>query len=152
MNADKEPRGPLDDGWDALAQAWQQIAPPRLEHAHRLRTPAPGAAASDLRFRLLAAARGTSSTSALIVLLVIWYLREGKGTASFLWGFMMMWFVAWGLDFAVQHPPGRMAGGRFATTAAWLDLLAERCAAQAALRAGLVADAWSSPWYAGDGR
>lgn len=122
MAADHEPRGPLDDGWDALAQAWQQITPPRLEHApaalqRRVRQ-------TDLRFRLLAVLE-VLSYLAMIGLLIV-YLRQHDDIASFLWGFMMMWFVAWGLDFAISIRKGLWQAAD-ATTAAWLDLLAERC-------------------------
>lgn len=123
MNADRigPPLG--DDGWDALSQAWQQIAPPRLDHAPAelrrkvLRT--------DLRFRLLAVAEYLFYAG--LIALVVFYLRERKGTAAFLWGFMMMCFVAWGLDFAVRIRRGLWQAAD-ATTAAWLDLLAARCA------------------------
>lgn len=123
MNADRSGPPPVDDGWGALAQAWQQIAPPNLETApidlrrHVLR--------ADLRFRLLAIAEYLCYAG-LIVLVVI-YLRERKGIASFLWGFMMMCFVAWGLDYAVRVRQGLWQAAD-ATTAAWLELLAARCA------------------------
>lgn len=123
MAADRDRREPEEEGWDALAQAWQQIAPPRLEQAPaELRR---AVRRTDLRFRLLAALEYLAY-AALIALMVV-YLRQNKGTASFLWGFMMMGFVGWGLDFAVRIRSGVWQAAD-QTTAAWLDLLAERCA------------------------
>jgi hypothetical protein len=121
MAADR--REPEEEGWDALAQAWQQIVPPRLEQAPaELRR---RVLRADLRFRLLALAEYLCY--AALIVLVIFYLRERKGTAAFLWGFMMMCFVAWGLDFAVRIRQGLWRAAD-SSTAAWLDLLAERCA------------------------
>lgn len=123
MAVEPNRREPEEEGWDALAQAWQQILPPRLEQApaelrRRVRR-------TDLRFRLYAALEYLAYAG-LIALMVV-YLRQHKGMASFLWGFMMMGFVAWGLDFAVRIRRGVWQAAD-SSTAAWLDLLAERCA------------------------
>lgn len=123
MADERERRGPEDEGWDALAQAWQQIAPPRLEQAPaELRRTVRRA---DLRFRLLAVLEVVLYLA--LIGLVIVFLRERKGPAAFLWGFVMMGFVAWGLDFAVRSRQGVWQAAD-QTTAAWLDLLAARCA------------------------
>lgn len=123
MNADRIDKPPLDDGWDALAQAWQQIAPPSLEQAPaELRR---AVLRTDLRFRFLAALEVLCYLG--LIALVVVYLRERKGPAAFLWGFMMMCFVAWGLDYAVRIRRGLWQAAD-ASTAAWLELLAARCA------------------------
>lgn len=123
MAADPTRREPEEEGWEALSQAWQQIVPPRLEQAPvELRR---AVLRADLRFRLLAVAEYACYLG--LIVLVIWFLRERKGTAAFLWGFMMMCFVAWGLDFAVRIRRGLWQAAD-STTAAWLDLLAARCA------------------------
>jgi len=123
MAHDPGRRGPEDEAWDALAEAWQQIAPPRLEQAPaELRR---AVIRADLRFRLLAVAEYACYFA--LILLVAWYLKERKGPAAFLWGFMMLCFVAWGLDFAVRIRQG-LWQATDSSTAAWLDLLVERCA------------------------
>jgi len=123
MAADPTRREPEEEGWEALAQAWQQIAPPRLEQAPaELRRTVLRA---DLWFRLCAVAEYACYFA--LILLVAWFLKERKGMAAFLWGFMMLAFTAWGLDFAIRIRKGLWQAAD-ATTAAWLDLLAERCA------------------------
>lgn len=123
MVVDPARREPEEEGWEALAQAWQQIAPPRLAAApDALRR---RVLVADLRFRLLAAAEVLVYLG--LIALIVWFLREKKGTAAFLWGFMMMAFTAWGLDFAVRIRKGVWQAAD-SSTAAWLDLLAERCA------------------------
>jgi len=122
MTADRD-RPPADDGWDALAQAWQQIVPPSLTHAPaELRR---RVLRADLRFRLLAALE-VLCYLAMIALLIV-YMRERKGPAAFMWAFMMMTFVAWGLDFAIRIRQGLWQAAD-QSTAAWLALLAARCA------------------------
>jgi hypothetical protein len=124
MTTDRiRPDPAADDGWDALAQAWQQIAPPQLPQAPaELRR---RVLRADLRFRLLAA--GEVLTYLALIGVVVYFLVERKGPAQFLWGFMMMWFVGWGLDFAVNIRKGLWQASD-SSTEAWLGLLAERCA------------------------
>lgn len=122
MNADRTRREPEDDGWDALTEVWQQIAPPRLASAPELLRRR--VLRADLRFRLLAV--GEVLVYVALLIFVIFFLRSQKGMAIFLWGFMMTWFIGWGLDYAVRIRKGLWQAAD-QTTAAWLDLLAERC-------------------------
>lgn len=123
MNADRTRLEPEDLNWDALAEVWQQIAPPRLEQAPaELRR---RVLRADLRYRLLAVAEVLGYLALLGF--VVYHLKEHKSTAVFVWGFVMTWFIGWGLDYAMRIRKGLWQAAD-QSTSAWLDLLAERCA------------------------
>ena len=122
MTADRKRIEPEDEGWDALVEVWQQIAPPRLEQApDELRR---RVLRADLRFRLFAV--GEILVYLALLGFVIYVLVMHKGAAMFVWGFTMTWFIGWGLDYALRIRKGLWQAAD-QSTAAWLDLLAERC-------------------------
>jgi MFS family permease len=111
-----------DDPWDALAESWRAVAPrdppPAPDHIRRqvLR--------ADRRFLLFAAA--DVGVCLFGVAWIAWFLATHKGPAAFMFGFIMLAFIGYCLDFAfaIRRGVWRAADD---STDAWLRLLAERC-------------------------